>query len=302
MSYWPHDPEDVKLSVLSHDDAMSFDVFDQHSLIMFDGNKAHETESYSGEERMSIVFYTIPKSQMISTEDRSVLKTMGFQLPPVTERKRRRGIAEGATESYQIIPSIPLLRQAKNIKDNKYDKEGTNIASIAERRPGTAAVAAEIGVGREGEPGMPIPVTGMQDAHENPHANTKVDFASGERTPMPHAFSPGGTKLDVGSKSHEPMPYVPEFPKLTSTAELLISAHDSGQLRGELKNVVNAGTRTKCSLSTDSPEVEGYASAQASLENTVHHPTRKSESKRFRRQSTRLLLCRQCQSTSLTEN
>ena len=54
---------------------------------MFDGNKAHETEAYIGQERISIVFYTISDSGKVNEEYRAVLGTVVFNYHQKIQRK-----------------------------------------------------------------------------------------------------------------------------------------------------------------------------------------------------------------------
>jgi len=77
--YWEQDDKRGSVDELREEDAVTLDTHEK--TLVFDGNRAHAVESYTGEERYSLVFYTTAAVERTSDEVRQQLLDVGFPLP-----------------------------------------------------------------------------------------------------------------------------------------------------------------------------------------------------------------------------
>ena len=71
LRYWPADQgQPSRLQELHNKDVILLDVHDEEHLMKFNGNKAHETLEYAGQNRISLVFYTMPRTGNLAEEER----------------------------------------------------------------------------------------------------------------------------------------------------------------------------------------------------------------------------------------
>merc|ERR1712137_154992 len=71
LNYYPNDDRSRKLEDLPKSDRVTVDV--HKNLLLFNGQRAHEVNSFKG-ERYSLVFFTAPRVQKATAKDRKVLK------------------------------------------------------------------------------------------------------------------------------------------------------------------------------------------------------------------------------------
>jgi hypothetical protein len=79
--YWPDDDCNTPLDELRHDRAELIEVRLPDPLYCYDGNKAHETQSFTGADCNSFISFAMRGAGKLPVEDLSTLKTLGFNPP-----------------------------------------------------------------------------------------------------------------------------------------------------------------------------------------------------------------------------
>merc|ERR1711988_623708 len=82
LAVFPKDDRQWELSKLPLKDRTVVDL--KNSLVLFNGNSAHEVESFQG-SRFSVVYFTLGCHAKASEEDRAALKKIGFPVPAKNE-------------------------------------------------------------------------------------------------------------------------------------------------------------------------------------------------------------------------
>jgi len=78
LSYWPDDNKAGAVETLLDEDKVTMDL--STGLALFDGNRAHEVESFKG-ERFSVVYFTAGKYWKTKPEVQELLGDRGFEFP-----------------------------------------------------------------------------------------------------------------------------------------------------------------------------------------------------------------------------
>eukprot|EP00421_Protoceratium_reticulatum_P043604 CAMPEP_0168444948 /NCGR_PEP_ID=MMETSP0228-20121227/45311_1 /TAXON_ID=133427 /ORGANISM="Protoceratium reticulatum, Strain CCCM 535 (=CCMP 1889)" /LENGTH=408 /DNA_ID=CAMNT_0008459405 /DNA_START=62 /DNA_END=1285 /DNA_ORIENTATION=- len=78
LVYWPDDNKSGPLDALRDEDKAALDI--SSGLVLFDGNRAHEVEAFTG-ERFSLVFFSIGNYWKASPAVQELLLERGFALP-----------------------------------------------------------------------------------------------------------------------------------------------------------------------------------------------------------------------------
>jgi len=78
LNYWPDDNRTLKLEALPEEGKIKQDI--SKGLMMFDGNRAHEVDDFTG-ERYSLVYFTAPRFWKLPAEGQKLLKERGFPYP-----------------------------------------------------------------------------------------------------------------------------------------------------------------------------------------------------------------------------
>merc|ERR1712048_147636 len=85
LLYWPKDTHKnpkPKVESLKKEDAVKFDL--SRKTVVFDGNRAHEVEPFTG-ERYSIVYFTARGYGRVKKVDARFLAKLGFPWPTAPE-------------------------------------------------------------------------------------------------------------------------------------------------------------------------------------------------------------------------
>merc|ERR1712046_397351 len=91
LRYWPNAPRDASLTSLKEADCLVMDP--RHSVVFFDGNNPHAVKPYAGEERFSLVFFTLGNFQQANTKTSAQLKRMGMKWPSAFSLASARRLA-----------------------------------------------------------------------------------------------------------------------------------------------------------------------------------------------------------------
>merc|ERR1719210_841964 len=79
LRYWAEDDRRSSVEALLEQDGIRVDVHSKPGVI--DGNRAHQVETYTGEERFSLVFFTAQACDKVTDEVREQLVQLGFPVP-----------------------------------------------------------------------------------------------------------------------------------------------------------------------------------------------------------------------------
>mmetsp|Transcript_133272 Transcript_133272/g.344889 ORF Transcript_133272/g.344889 Transcript_133272/m.344889 type:complete len:991 (+) Transcript_133272:80-3052(+) len=78
LAYWPDDDKSCPVENLVHEDRIPMDI--SKGLVLFDGNRGHEVDSFEG-ERFSVVWFSLGKFWKVQQEERDFLTHCGFTIP-----------------------------------------------------------------------------------------------------------------------------------------------------------------------------------------------------------------------------
>jgi len=78
LAYWPDDDKSCAVESLVHEDRIPMDI--SKGLVLFDGNRGHEVDSFEG-ERFSVVWFSLGKFWKVQQEERDFLTHCGFTIP-----------------------------------------------------------------------------------------------------------------------------------------------------------------------------------------------------------------------------
>jgi len=90
LKYWPEDDKKTNLESLREEDAEVLDV--QNTTAFMDGNRAHEVEAFTGDERFSLVFFTAGHYQKTADDVREQLVQVGIPFPDDDAVARTRAL------------------------------------------------------------------------------------------------------------------------------------------------------------------------------------------------------------------
>jgi hypothetical protein len=79
LRYWPGDSGKGPVSELTQTDSELLRV--RHAPALFDGRRAHEVTPFRGDERFSLVFFTVGKYWKASAQCQRAASSLGFQMP-----------------------------------------------------------------------------------------------------------------------------------------------------------------------------------------------------------------------------
>jgi len=103
LQYFPNDDKKLELEDLPLSDKVSLDV--SKHMVLFHGKRAHQVEQFKG-ERYSVVWFTCPRNDRVSTQAKSSMLKCGFELPSSKDTtgvlsllKDPAGYAKGAKSS-----------------------------------------------------------------------------------------------------------------------------------------------------------------------------------------------------------
>lgn len=93
LCYWPNTPKSVDVASLKEVDSVVMDP--QHSVAFFDGNFPHGVKPYAGDERYSMVFFTMGGYQGADAKTIAQLKRLGMQWPSDKSMASARSLISG---------------------------------------------------------------------------------------------------------------------------------------------------------------------------------------------------------------
>lgn len=131
LNYWPSDDKKGPLEALKDADKMTIDL--KENMLLFDGNRGHYVNPFEGDERYSLVFFSIRTWNKVPEADAEEARACGLPLPTQPSMKYAQSLLGPSGESgYRLWPVS--AEQAKGSK-----RKATEVSAKGSKRKPKAA-------------------------------------------------------------------------------------------------------------------------------------------------------------------